>query len=157
MSLVFLVMCPAQGVTRDSQVHGRWQWRMTFGHVSKATALKARLLCCCKNQSLGAWRRWREGLSQKILGNSPPYPPDMKHSFLPDALASGPNISSDLHSPSGVIHHIAPFLPVPSNGNPGMWPFYWGHVGWMWICFSNSDIGKAWATGSALEETGSMA
>lgn len=37
----------------------------------------------------------------------------MKHSFPPDTPASGHNIGSDLHCPSGAIHPIPHPYPCP--------------------------------------------
>lgn len=109
---------------RTHRSTGGWQWRMTPSHVAKVTDLEAGLPRCCRNPSTAARGRWREGSQQNILGNTPPSCPDMKHS-LPslDTPASGHNISSDLHSPSGVIHHVPLPLPLPSHGNPATRPF----------------------------------
>lgn len=107
---------------------------MIFSHISKATALGARLPCCCEITPLmheegggraGAVHTWECSL----------YRPDTKHRFPLETPASGHNISSDLHRPSGVIHHLPHPYPCLQMGTQQHGHFYWGRLGRMRSAF----------------------
>lgn len=108
-------------VVRDSRVRRGMTMKDDPGPHFQGHCPRSRLLCCCRNHSPGA----RGRLWPSILGSALLYRPDTKHSFPLGPPASGENISSDLHGPSVVIHHMPPPLSLPSNGNPATWTCSW--------------------------------
>ena len=141
------------GTHRSSR--GR-QWRMAPATQPRPHPRKPSFRGC-RNSSPAAQGRWKEVSRQSVLREVPPYRPDMQHS-LPqlDTPASGPNISSGRHSPSGVIRPVPSRYPCLQMETQFHGHFHQGHVGWLRICFSSLGVSTAWKTGSALGESGSV-
>lgn len=104
----------------------------------------------------GCMRKVEGGSQQNILGNAPLYSPDTKHSFLLWTLWHLVITSAVTFTvPLGLFitcPHPCLQMETQQHGH-----FHGGHNGRLRICFSNSDVGIAWKTGSALGESGSMA
>lgn len=133
-SLVFLVRFSAQG--EGEQGGGRKGLRSPLGDDNEGRpsvmfpSLSQKPGFCaaaeippCMHFFFLPWVKAERSQQQNTLGDAPLYRPDMKHSFPPDTPASGHSISSDLHSPPGVIHHIPRPYAYLQDGNPATWPF----------------------------------
>lgn len=88
---------------------------MTLSHISKVTPLQARLLCHCRDHP--QVHQEGAGVGTEYIQKRSALSPCHRAQPSLDTPASGPNVSSDLHSPSGVINHALPPLPLPSNGD----------------------------------------